>query len=785
MSKFDKPLDDKDTESLTRTCLFTDLQCLTNDMSIKQIKELLTNSFALNDEIMRTEHAISSIDEKDYMWLRNQAFGLARFMITGIGNECQNLNAYNIAAKLMMDNEAHTIDTKVVKLVDKLATLYALSFTDNSVKKITAQLNDAGLENYLKQAKAFVEENVTGTTKTGEDTKTVETLHIVKGYTKQILDDSYDVRVDAVVNKDALNDAGYVLVTKLTDNDATGLKGLALYRRSLARPKRREGAAFTLNGAHAIGTTLKDTAYSVGGATNSVEAADLVLNYKKGIRIAGAKLNRLMKSKEMTLQDFSINSSGYTPILSTDSGNPVDYRITMSTDNKVKHLGMELDGTRILSKMFATHNTKLEAKVRNNALIDFLYAHMNENMNDNYRDADGNKYVKITSNTTNKYLKEAWKVIPETLKYKVNEKPLYVREDWLQYLFGVENMSAVDLVEKRMKHQRPALWKRIVTLTEALLQTVAYAAKRAVVLFTPGVLVGNELSNINYSAMTHGVGFLKVARMHLRNAQATRDYIDTKKELNKILFKERIGTATTSEISKKRWLRSKLENNIVHPLMEKGMYQAIVEDLSTSDLEATGKLQKFIKNLDAFKKIPKPLKTLARVLYLGEGTFVSNLMTQATQYSDFVARATEYQLQMANAPKRYEIYTINGKKLKRESDKYRKYEEKVSKDILDTFINYDKPQSSIEQYSNDMGFLMFTKFAKRIQGVIGKTITENPMGAIMFLLTQGMVYDTEDILEHNILSKRWSSLVHNPIDNFVNTIVPVPVQYALDMRQMW
>lgn len=785
MSKFDKALDDKDTESLTRTCLFTDLQCLTNDMSIKQIKELLTNSFALNDEIMRTEHAISSIDEKDYMWLRNQAFGLARFMVTGVGNECQNLNAYNIAAKLMMDNEAHTIDTKVVKLVDKLATLYALSFTDNSVKKITAQLNDAGLENYLKQAKAFVEENVTGTTKTGEDAKTVETLHIVKGYTKQILDDSYDVRVDAVANKDALNDAGYVLVTKLADNDATGLKGLALYRRSLARPRRREGAAFALNGAHAIGTTLKDTAYSVGGATNSVDAADLVLDYKKGIRIAGAKLNRLMKSKEMTLQDFSVNSSGYTPILSTDSGNPVDYRITMSTDNKVKHLGMELDGTRILSKMFATHNTKLEAKVRNNALIDFLYGHMNENMNDNYRDADGNKYVKITPNTTNKYLKEAWKVIPETLKYKVNEKPLYVREDWLQYLFGVENMSAVDLVEKRMKHQRPALWKRAVTLTEALLQTVAYAAKRAVVLFTPGVLVGNELSNINYSAMTHGVGFLKVARMHLRNAQATRDYIDTKKELNKILFKERIGTATTSEINKKRWLRSKLENNVVHPLMEKGMYQAIVEDLSTSDLEATGKLQKFIKNLAAFKKIPKPLKTLARVLYLGEGTFVSNLMTQATQYSDFVARATEYQLQIANAPERYEMYTINGKKLKRESDKYRKYEEKVSKDILDTFINYDKPQSSIEQYSNDMGFLMFTKFAKRIQGVIGKTITENPMGAIMFLLTQGMVYDTEDILEHNVLSKRWSSLVHNPIDNFVNTIVPVPVQYALDMRQMW
>jgi hypothetical protein len=385
---------------------------------------------------------------------------------------------------------------------------------------------------------------------------------------------------------------------------------------------------------------------------------------------------------------------------------------------------------------------------------------MNENMNDNYRDADGNKYVKITPNTTNKYLKEAWKVIPETLKYKVNEKPLYVREDWLQYLFGVENMSAVDLVEKRMKHQRPALWKRAVTLTEALLQTVAYAAKRAVVLFTPGVLVGNELSNINYSAMTHGVGFLKVARMHLRNAQATRDYIDTKKELNKILFKERIGTATTSEINKKRWLRSKLENNIVHPLMEKGMYQAIVEDLSTSDLEATGKLQKFIKNLAAFKKIPKPLKTLARVLYLGEGTFVSNLMTQATQYSDFVARATQYQLEMKRRGlKPGDKTTVNE-------------ENALISELLEAFVNYDKPSSSIEQYLNDIGLVMFTKYFKRMQRVIRQQAVKRPISTLFFALSQMNIIDVDDPLEQNIFSKNYGAIWHSPIDNLISAFSP-------------
>jgi hypothetical protein len=123
--------------------------------------------------------------------------------------------------------------------------------------------------------------------------------------------------------------------------------------------------------------------------------------------------------------------------------------------------------------------------------------------------------------------------------------------------------------------------------------------------------------------------------MQLQNAKATRDYLDTKKAYNQILHRERIGVATEAEIKKKQWYKTKLENNIVHPLMKKGMYQSIIEDLDTTELEATGKIGKFIKNSTWFNKIPKPIKSLARVLYLGEGTFISTFMTQLTQYSDF------------------------------------------------------------------------------------------------------------------------------------------------------
>lgn len=50
---------------------------------------------------------------------------------------------------------------------------------------------------------------------------------------------------------------------------------------------------------------------------------------------------------------------------------------------------------------------------------------------------------------------------------------------------------------------------------------------------------------------------------------------------------------------------------------------------------------------------------------------------------------------------------------------------------------------------------MFTKFGIRIQSQITKGIVENPMGVLMFLLTQYAIVDTEDIYEQAVTNKMW------------------------------
>ena len=447
----------------------------------------------------------------------------------------------------------------------------------------------------------------------------------------------------------------------------------------------------------------------------------------------------------------------------------------MSNELKTSLLGMDTRGLTILSKMYASSNTKVNASISNKMLIDFIKNDVANNMiSTTKRNAEGQNYILLQKNTSNKYLKEAWNVIPKELLEEIEAGDFYVREDWLLSLFGVPSGSLNDL--KVVKGMTSVGGKRLIAISEYFMKNIARIVKRHIIMLIPKVLVGNISSNMAFSTM-NGADPITVFKLQVANGKAIRDYIDTKKSLNRILFKERIGTATVEESKSKNWHISKLESNMVHPLMEKGMYQSIVEDINPEELESIGKVQKMLKSSKIVKHIPKFIKNISKHLYMAEGTPIYDFMFQITQYSDFVARATEYQLKMRKAPTRYK----NGV----QTPEYTAFEEKLSIHVLNAFINYDKPQSKAEQYLNDIGLMMFTKFAKRIQPIVNGSALNNPIGVLMFLIGQYSIMDTEDIMEQNVFSKHWSALFHNPVDNFIDAITPMPVQYYFGMKSMW
>ena len=777
---FGKSLNDMEATALTQAVLYTDLQALYTGSNITEVHKMLTDDEYLQKridslEVLLTESLrdlkAQKLDVPSVTWIKNQAKSLAYYQLTGRGNEALCTNATLIITK--GDNKA-AIDSHLESLIDMLTTCYALQLTESSTKKLVSTLNIKGLEHTLVAHKEWIKSSLEGVLVQQPDkaqgvyvtTKYKQTLD--KGYTKSMLDDFYDMRLDFVDNAKQLSNEGFVLVEELPQTKATTAKPMAVYRRSFASPKRRLGATFALRGVEAIATDLKSAAISAANHDKTdIDITDE--RFRRNVQAVHDRYVKLMETKELSMEEIKRMSGGFIPCLNKETLEP-DFRVSVPKEVKTKHFSMDTNGIHVLSAMYAQQNTNAYGKVRNEVVLQYLYMMQDTDMTAAHRSQDGMyKYVKLEPD--GKFLTKVWDQVPIEVLKAINKKPLWVREDWLPYIFGVEKISVANaefLQKKQTKGIRYAL-----VIAEHILQAIAQLAKQNIVIRVPAVLIGNIISNINYSIL-QGHNPVKIVRKQLENAAAIRNYVDDKRALTRLEMRKRLGIATTQEVKDISLYKAKLRNNKVHPLMEKGMYQSIVEDLSPEDIAANGKFAKAVKRLGVDKKTPTLVKNTLRHLYMAEGTPIYDLLFQATQYSDFVARATEYQLRMEQMEAKIDK--------QKERSKWFMEEQKISAEIVNAFINYDKPQAPLLEYANSLGLFMFTKFALRIQPIIFKTVLNNPAKALMFLASQHVLWDSDDILEQNVFNKSLYGITHSPLDNLANVAMPMLGQFALGQR---
>jgi hypothetical protein len=114
---------------------------------------------------------------------------------------------------------------------------------------------------------------------------------------------------------------------------------------------------------------------------------------------------------------------------------------------------------------------------------------------------------------------------------------------------------------------------------------------------------------------------------------------------------------------------------------------------------------------------------------------------QATQYGDFVARYIKF---------------------KHDTEVKGKPEAEAIHDALAFFIYYDIPQNRYLQFMNDMGPIMFTKFFLRIQSIVARMYTQNPVGAFGVLGLQAAILPkpfNENIAHYGL----GSGITHKPV----------------------
>ena len=131
-------------------------------------------------------------------------------------------------------------------------------------------------------------------------------------------------------------------------------------------------------------------------------------------------------------------------------------------------------------------------------------------------------------------------------------------------------------------------------------------------------------------------------------------------------------------------------------------------------------------------------------------------MTTATQYSDFIARATEYQLLMERGIEKEEALNT----------------------VLDAFVNYGKPSSSFEEYLNNMGLFMFTKYMKRIQRAVIKTGRTKPINVLLSILGQEAFLEIDDIQDQNLFTRSYMNLDQEFTEHMRRVFVPTSFQFV-------
>lgn len=761
---FNDKLTERDERILTDAILKTDLSCLLESYDLKTIKEIIGDDTRLNTEIDTLKGKLKSLckSNNSYNTIINLSKTLAYYMITKKGNPAMFINS-----KTIVEHVFGNIKNKdLVNIVDQLTTMYSLTYTDIDTRKYFTTMDNKGLDFFMNLHKNYVKESYEGIDEDG--TRFIRQDNIYKGYTKSVIDTSEDVIIESLDNRDKLYKAGYILQEEVQFNPHVS-STMGVYKRMFTTPKYRSGSAIAMAG---VDATTVDLQYGM------LELLGINNNSKKSIKTifdeATTRRNQILKrygTKELSDEDIRALGGDYIADRGMD-GVVNNYKLTLDTNTRETLLNESTSGVEILSAMEGHKVRKILSRTLNTSVVDFLFEDASINMDSStHRHKKlGIKYERITPNSTNKFIREAWKSLPDSIKQIATENELWIRGDWTLNAFGSPSMSLANT--KLLANSSPYV-KKAIAIAEQILRLVATTVRHVIVLYTPQVLGTNVLGNLLLQILT-GSNPTKLLQAYASSIRDIKTYRDDNKAYLKLEAKKDAGKATSKDLAEMRVLEEALRNNPVHPLMMAGMDQAIVEDLNTFTSTNTAYLNKLLRENKALSKLPKAAKRGLQELYLTEGTFLYKIMNQLTQYSDLVSRAADYKMAMDNfvdeKGKPIPKYILSkGEKVLNEQ--YQEYSRKVIQNLRYKYVNYDLPQSPVEQYAQDMGFAYFTKYRKRIQHVIMNGIAKNPLNALM-LLFLGHQVDFDTPMEESILNKPLYNNLANPLTQTIEALTP-------------
>ena len=764
--------------ALTRVVLDTDMQSIWGEYSKEELVGMLKDEKKLEKAIEEAISQLEKVNPGQANWNVNQATALGYFMATGKGNDALNMNADNIArGTLQFDDRREPMDGEV-KAIDKVATLVSLKHSDKYNRRRVAKLVEEegkGVENLIKHAKLFVEQSK-------DELFGGNPRLMIKGYSREIFNDTIAIEVAPANSEAEMEAKGYKKVRDLGADPAMGPIEMALYRSSDFNRQEYYRATTKLTGIGRRGTSLTQVALNNYGTSGLHRA-------KMAKKRADIERKKLVIEMERGRVDAEKVAGRRAPVVD-ENGNVVDYRYMMDKKGKETVLEQDLSVSKVMGRSMASIYDRVSTEEHNNEVLKLILDDMDVNYNPNSMvGMNGYAYTVIGPKAETKRGREIWKMLPGPMRRSIEKEgrdSIAVREDMIEEYFGFRHWSAAD--NKIVKYF-PHLIRTAIKVLEEMWQSVVAVAKVDILIRMPFVMIGNLVNNMIYGIQT-GSSPVQIIKMYVAQMNNIREYTRKHKELQDLEAAERAGNVLKKDLGRMASLRTSLEENPVHELMESGIYESVVEDLNEREAKEKGLLNKYIA--EKSKNAPEWAKTGWNWFTLNNQTAWYQNMEIMLRMGDLVGQAVENEKRkVINDKKMGEIK----RKMKEEgrSDKYistkmaevrREMDRKRLSELSEEFIYYSAPASALEEYANRMGLVMFTKFYKRYQKVLVKSAINRPLRTLLvlgvdhFMFDDGLETPIDQFVIDKMIDGRGLSMFQNPL-NLVHLNTPIGLRFAM------
>ena len=734
MSSFDPTvaLSEEDKTALTYTVVKPDLaSLLTSSTTVGEVTNMVVNQSMRKTAIADIEAELSKLTSSHFE--RLQAQNLGYFMATG--KSFLNLPRFN-AYSISRGEKGGKPNPAVEALVEKLATLYALEYTnpahlaaakviiDRELSRGTDENGIATLLATMHKIKQDSQENLFS------DSKDL----MIKGYMSETFDDSVAVKFSSNPEDEALISLGYVREMTVSEDTALNPNG-----KKYLYVNRHGGMNDFLSGALSI---------------QSKHHRGTLAELASGQGIYGPGLLNVVKGK--TAEDTVAYRTGRMPVkkqgevraipVYNASGDIVDFRYVMSDSMKDSMLRRETAFDEVVSVTAGSVAAKPQVRKSNYAVLEVLKATM-----DKYYATEPEDFVVISRTAPKKEHREMWRMLPyetrEDIKSVFGEDKIVVRKDSLTIAFGHRKYSTVNIWDK-LPIQRNFVEKAIYAVATKFFGAQAAnklkvagdfwvelvkLAKDLIVIKSFVVTLANTLSNM-LLLMIQGINPIKYLYSMGLAYKAAQDYkkgTRTIKQLDIRLANQGISAAQRSLYEQQRaMIIGDLQTNAVKHMIDAGALQNIEE----IDADSENKLLTMLPGHEKVRKfvttgLPNWMQVLGRNLTLMQNSGSYQFLRNAAQMSDFAAKF------------------VMVEKLTKQKKNPMPMQEAI-RQASDLFIDYDLPTGVFTQYLNDIGVLMFTKYLIRVQKHILMTARKKPIQSLLMLFgtssfgTESSIFDS-------------------------------------------